>query len=277
MQRPCGARGKPYASFSVVHVEINFVAKIVFIDNIAKLFSITGYLYIFAHKNFKRQQIMCKNSLVKLSAALFMGLLLFSCSGEVVEVVDKSFSEELPGSYKMNVNSSFYTSTDAGLDASLAPLNDSLSALMDSYVAGFTENMKFLEDSVASGSGITGELLVKDTVFSATPELISVRYTVYEYTGGAHGNTTNMAFNYSPKEKRFLAKEELFTVGNAVVDSLLQGNFSNADSVYYALPTLNEASVNIAGEEAVFIYDRYVLGPYSAGEVEIRLPLESLK
>lgn len=220
---------------------------------------------------------MCKKSLVKLSAALFMGVLLFSCSGGVVEVVDKSFSEELPGSYKMNVNSSLYTSTDAELNASLTPLNDSLSALMDSYVANFTQNMKFLKDSVASESSITGELLVKDTVFSATPELVSVRYTVYEYTGGAHGNTTNIAFNYSPKEQKFLAKEELFTADKAVVDSLLQSNFSNADSVYYAQPTLNEASVNIAGEEALFVYDRYVLGPYSAGEVEIRLPLESLK
>ena len=89
---------------------------------------------------------MCKKSLVKLSAALFMGVILFSCSGGVVEVVDKSFSEELPGSYKMNVNSSLYTSTDAELNASLTPLNDSLSALMDSYVANFTQNMKFLKE-----------------------------------------------------------------------------------------------------------------------------------
>ena len=83
-----------------------------------------------------------------------------------MEVVDKSFSEELPGSYKMSVNSSLYTSTDAELNASLTPLNDSLSALMDSYVANFTQNMKFLKDSVASESSIIGELLVKDTVFS---------------------------------------------------------------------------------------------------------------
>ena len=220
---------------------------------------------------------MVKSYLLKAAAAVFIGGLLFSCSGATVEVVDKSFNEEAPERYKLNVESSLYTSADADLNAALTPLNDSLTALMSSYVENFTEVINFMKDSMEVESSFVGELTVKDTVYSATEDLVSVKYTVYEYTGGAHGNTVSIALNYSPKEKKFIEKDQLFKVEKSVVDSLLQSRFVNTDSLYYGVPTVDVASsVNVAGNEVIFVYDRYVLGPYSAGEVEIKLPVAEL-
>lgn len=217
--------------------------------------------------------IMVKNQLLRAVASLLVAALFFSCSGPAVNIVDKSFNEQVAGRYRINVRSSFYNSSDEKLNEALEPLNDSLSSIVSSIVEEFMENVGFMGDSIPRESGYERELYVRDTICSATKKLVSVRYTIYQFTGGAHGNTTSFALNYLPEQKRFLEKEEFFKVGEAVVDSLLQSCFVDADSVCYAVPTVELASsINFTEDEVIFVYDRYVIGPYSAGEVEIRVP-----
>lgn len=220
---------------------------------------------------------MVKNQLFRVVASLLVAALSFSCSEPAVNIVGKSFDEQVAGRYKISVRSSFYNSSDEELNEALEPLNDSLSSIVGSIVGDFAENMGFTGDSLPGESDFERELDVKDTVCSATKKLVSVRYTVYQYSGGAHGNTTSFALNYLPEQRKFLERGEFFKVGENVADSLLQSHFVNADSVCYAVPTVELASsINFTEDEVIFIYDRYVIAPYSAGEVEIRVPASEL-
>lgn len=220
---------------------------------------------------------MVKNQLFRAVASLLVAALSFSCSGPAVNIVGKSFDEQVAGRYKISVRSSFYNSSDEELNEALEPLNDSLSSIVGSIVGDFAENMGFTGDSLPGESDFERELDVRDTVCSATKKLVSVRYTVYQYSGGAHGNTTSFALNYLPEQRKFLERGEFFKVGENVADSLLQSHFVNADSVCYAVPTVELASsINFTEDEVIFIYDRYVIAPYSAGEVEIRVPASEL-
>ncbi|MDR1274119.1 MAG: DUF3298 and DUF4163 domain-containing protein [Odoribacteraceae bacterium] len=123
------------------------------------------------------------------------------------------------------------------------------------------------------------EFSVSDTVFRATSHYISLRVTIYAYTGGAHGNTYIYAFNYDLRGRKFLEKEQLLDLGRKQeIEKLLQARFDNKDGAFTSLPTLDDPAVyNFTAEALHVTYPHYALGPYSSGIAEVSVPLTELK
>ena len=122
------------------------------------------------------------------------------------------------------------------------------------------------------------ELYLSDSVFMAGPRMVSIRYTQYAYTGGAHGMTVFRGYNYDLQTQTLLENGALFKPGcTDAVNRLLERFFRNSEECFSEKPVLEAAAaVNFSPDAVTFIYDPYTLGPYACGPAEVAVPLELL-
>ncbi len=123
------------------------------------------------------------------------------------------------------------------------------------------------------------ELIVTDTVYLSNRNIVSVLYSIYSFTGGAHGMTTFIGYNYDiPNMKIITAKEIFRPEATAEINKLLSGYFKDPYNCFMSKPTLEQASaVNFAFESVIFTYEQYILGPYACGPATVTVPVEPLK
>lgn len=120
---------------------------------------------------------------------------------------------------------------------------------------------------------------VKDSTFNLSDKLVSERYTVYTYSGGAHGYTYFVSLNLLPDKLMNLNKEQLFKNDDKSVSEinlLLDKHFNRMDC-FFETPTLELVSVvNFNMQGVLFTFEHYVLGPYACGEAEIFVPKDEI-
>ncbi len=106
-----------------------------------------------------------------------------------------------------------------------------------------------------------------------------------DYTGGAHGSHNTLFLNYDLKNNKILNYDDIFIAGSQ--DSLLSVVKQALCDQYYAkdLTALEEASgiftkdifvthnVYLTGYNVVFFYNPYEIGPWSIGDIEVKVPI----
>ena len=109
-----------------------------------------------------------------------------------------------------------------------------------------------------------------------------------QYTGGAHPNYFASYVNYDLKNKRVLTYANIFRPGSddallpILQDALLQNYYAeNMDEVaqksgIFVSDLFVSHEVYLTGEEIVFFYNPYDIGPWAIGTVEIPVPVSSL-
>lgn len=115
--------------------------------------------------------------------------------------------------------------------------------------------------------------------------VISFQITVYDYTGGAHGNYGSFGRNYSAITGELLAFDEIATDSEAFHATVLDYMINLADSPAYKDKLFGPPSKNVLssalfdGDKWIFtksglsfLADPYLLGPYASGEIVFRLP-----
>ncbi len=129
------------------------------------------------------------------------------------------------------------------------------------------------------------EMEVRYTVAAASPDFISILFFVYEYTGGAHPNTTTTAFNYDLTRNQPVRLADLFDPKAdhlkilseysirelkklKTVDGAEEGAGPKAE---------NFASWNITPGGLRITFDRYQVAAYAAGDHEVLIPFAVLK
>lgn len=118
------------------------------------------------------------------------------------------------------------------------------------------------------------ELMVLDTVYLKNSTILSVLYTTYSFTGGAHGMTSFVGYNYDIVNQKELLVKDLFNP-NATeeINQALAMYFTNPDNCFASQPTLQQVSaVNLAFESFIFTYEQYVLGAYACGPTTVTVP-----
>lgn len=123
------------------------------------------------------------------------------------------------------------------------------------------------------------ELMVGDTVYLSNKNIVSVLYTIYTFTGGAHGMTQFAGYNYDMVQMKELTAKEIFKPeATAEINKLLADYFKDPDNCFMSKPTLEQASaVNLAFESVIFTYEQYILGAYACGPATVTVPIEPLK
>ncbi len=120
-----------------------------------------------------------------------------------------------------------------------------------------------------------------EIVYQSQTEL-ALKLTAYEYTGGAHGNTTVKSFNIDLKNLKGYKLAEKFP--NLNVDKIaeyctnycLKNNIPIFDNMIKASPDLFNVW-NFTNEGLLLTFQPYSIAPYSSGVIEIHIPKSELK
>lgn len=114
-------------------------------------------------------------------------------------------------------------------------------------------------------------------------KLIVWEESLYSYMGGAHGYGVSRYINYSISLNKILSLDDLFNPGfenklNDIIREKLKWEYSDA---VYDPDKLDDISyseifrVKTSGID--FIYDPYVIGPYSSGTITVEVYLSQLE
>src|SRR6266545_2601626 len=137
----------------------------------------------------------------------------------------------------------------------------------------------------AKSSRPPSSLNVSYEVTASDKDFISVLFTFFEYSGGAHPNTTTESFNYDLNRNAPVRLADLFTPNSnylKVISDYSVRELKKLDTVSSvengAGPKVeNFHSWNITPAGLKITFDRYQVGPYVAGEHEVVVPYSVLK
>lgn len=209
---------------------------------------------------------------------------LTSCHEPVTKLdVKQVVVSQSTDDWELDLNYSVFSSADASVNESCELLNDEVQTLVeglqDSLKSGAEDMMQSLADNNISRPEWKCVLWVRDSVFMATPEYISVRLTVYSFTGGAHGMTWYYAFNYDVENRKVLSLNDMIEPdASEAVDRLLKAHFENPEDCFDTDPTLDRATcINFSSAQVCCTYAQYELGPYACGAPEVSVPRTALK
>lgn len=215
--------------------------------------------------------------------ALTLCLFLISCQNKPNEIeVTKNQSADETENWDISLSYSSFSSKDQKLDQSCKILNQKIQALIislqDSLKKEATSLFSDFEAEEIDRPMWKYSLTLKDSIFMATNQQISVRLTVHSFTGGAHGMTHFYAFNYDVKNQRLLESSEIINhAGEEQINNLLKTNFENTEKCFDSIPTLTKTSVlNLSPTGVCFTYEQYTLGAYVCGIAEVNVPIKDL-
>lgn len=156
-------------------------------------------------------------------------------------------------------------------------VNQLASATKDSADHFFTSYV----DTLYGRPAFQYELDIQDSVFLVNKHYISVRLSIYQYQGGAHGMTTFSCYNLDLHNGRLLTLDQYLHLSKRdEIDRLLQQYFKNEEGCFSEKPTLSTpgfAGFNIGKEYINFTYEAYALGAYACGPVTIAIPIKELQ
>jgi hypothetical protein len=126
-----------------------------------------------------------------------------------------------------------------------------------------------------------------DTTVATSSKTVSYVVSMYQYTGGAHGMTVVKAFTYD-KDNHFVGEKELFgendwrPVVSGLAYEYLKEKLKDAttDQVLKdgTAPVGENLSVwYLRGDDVVFVFGQYQIGPYVLGIQEVPISKEKLR
>lgn len=125
------------------------------------------------------------------------------------------------------------------------------------------------------------------TINFANSNFVSLLFSFYEFTGGAHGNTATAAFNYDLQRGRLVGLGELFKPGanylkvisDYCVGELKKLNVSDDEWIKNGAGPKpeNYDSWNITPQGLRITFDAYQAAAYAAGPQEVIVPYSLLK
>lgn len=130
------------------------------------------------------------------------------------------------------------------------------------------------------------ELWVDYEVSQYRDWLVSYKFTIYEYTGGAHGNTAFQTFNFDLQNEREILLSDLFDeAGLTQVSEIAQEQLKETlgdmvDEQWLADGTAptpeNYQNFVFTEDSLVFTFPQYQVAAYAAGPQTVTIPLSDL-
>lgn len=120
-----------------------------------------------------------------------------------------------------------------------------------------------------------------------TDTFVSIEFTEYTYTGGAHGNYISIPFNYNYKKNRFIKIQDVLRGDREKLEKLAQITYNELSQweglfmdavVEETAPLWDNFSTFLLTEDSIIIlFQPYEVGPYAAGLIDVEIPLEELR
>lgn len=120
-----------------------------------------------------------------------------------------------------------------------------------------------------------------------TGDILNIRVSGSSYAGGAHPNRCDVSYLFDLHSGQFIDptqiadKPEAFRIGAAALLVEKAEALTDCRALYWSdyadiIDHWNEATVLFDADGMLVVYSPYLLGPYSMGEVELRLTYEEL-
>lgn len=170
--------------------------------------------------------------------------------------------------------------------ATLSTLNSQLAENVHQRSSEFIKNgEEFAMEKKAGRAGWEMTQDCKITYYS--DKLISLKTSIYEYSGGAHGNTAyaTQTFDVSGSQPKELGLKDLFSgdagyigvLSNLVIEELKQQNAPEV--VNGRIKSFNEKDLQnffLTSKSITFAFEPYAVGPYAAGSYFADIPYSKL-
>ncbi|MDQ3011120.1 MAG: DUF3298 and DUF4163 domain-containing protein [Acidobacteriota bacterium] len=175
-------------------------------------------------------------------------------------------------------------------DANAEKFNKTISEMIAKQIKGFkNDNKEFFKEAAESTDADRpgNSLDISYTVEHADKNLISLNFGIYNYTGGAHGNTNSVTINYDLNRGVILKLADLFqpnsnylkVISGYCAKEIKKSDMTDAEWIRGgASPKAgNYRSWNITPEGLQITFDAYQVAAYAAGPQEVVVPYSALK
>lgn len=178
---------------------------------------------------------------------------------------------------------------DLNPDADTTATGNAASDLADFFLKQrqqFVEAMKTMPDTPAA---ITGwEMQVKGKPLYVSEKVVSLRFDIYHFSGGAHGNPSNILQSFDSTGHTLTLTE--MVSDTAQLRKLTEQKFRQVRKEVVGNKTLSEAGYFVKGDTLplpqnyalspdglLLYYNPYEIGPYVMGDTELLLPYAQLQ
>lgn len=190
--------------------------------------------------------------------------------------------EQQPLNYSVRLNLPILGGSESKFNRQLAAIVNPLVADFRKDVAELRKDEQGLRTEMPASS-----LDVDYAIVFATPELISLQFTIYSYTGGAHPNGQTRSFNWDPRSESEIQLADLFTPGSAygrIIADYCRRELARldiGDREWLARgTTFNEENYqrwNPTRAGLRITFDPYQVAAYAQGAFEVTVPWGALK
>ena len=217
---------------------------------------------------------------------MFLILILFSVQVSSLEInniqVKDKILEENTDKYKVDVKYPLLL----GENKVLEEINKNI----EDFTLSWVRNVKLLGEEFNKEYEKEGKEIPKveaDSFYECfyNSEIISIPMTYYEYTGGAHGLTIKISYNYNLKTGEILTLNNLFKDDfnyNEIIDKFIREEILKEPTLYFdegeLFKGVDEKQAYYLSKDGIVIYfQQYEIAPYSSGIREFKIPYEILK
>ena len=190
--------------------------------------------------------------------------------------------EQQPLNYSVRLNLPILGGSESKFNRQLAAIVNPLVADFRKDVAELRKDEQGLRTEMPASS-----LDVDYAIVFATPELISLQFTIYSYTGGAHPNGQTRSFNWDPRSESEIQLADLFTPGSAygrIIADYCRRELARldiGDREWLARGTAfdeeNYQRWNPTRAGLRITFDPYQVAAYAQGAFEVTVPWGALK
>ena len=155
------------------------------------------------------------------------------------------------------------SSTSKSIEESISKFNKEY----NSFIKEFPESAQQWE------AQIDGEIMLQ------TPDILSISFSSYMNTGGAHGNLNITFLNFDSLTGNHINNDALFNnieCVKAVAEQYCKVEIEEKESLFDADSFSLPANIGYSEEGVILLYNTYEIAPYSTGFIEFSIPFNEV-
>ena len=203
-----------------------------------------------------------------------------NCAKVTIDYIKIVGEKEAADKINFTIGSSIIYFLNADLEKKIRATT--ISEAANAFLKGYETDKNEFPDL----SPYTAEVSVSNSYSSS--EIISIKTSFYNYTGGAHGNTTFSFLNFNPTTGAILTNNSLLKNKKEFTDfaesifrkekEIPKGESINSTGFWFENDTFSlPESIGFSETHLILIYNQYEIASYADGPIEIQIPMEEAK
>ena len=207
-------------------------------------------------------------------------------------VTGKSIYENMP-ERKTEITASYPVFEDRKTPGLFDDVNSHIKGVVDPWIAKFMDSTADVSQNMPAGAAWILQLQTDYAVEYLNGIILSLSFTDYAFTGGAHGGTISSTYDYDLVNKKEISLSDIFKPGSDYLKFLSDYSFedikrqntqmgmdSMEDMIKPGVDPLipeNFARFILTADSLIIRFDQYQVGPGAAGSYSVSIGYEKIK